>query len=98
LAFLTGKIRKVFPPSDLNRFGIHRGDRVLAYQGHKFHNGWQMVRDMVGAPGTTCDITFLHDGQIIIVYPHRIDSRLLVPYEPWYSHHYRNCAAQTRYW
>lgn len=99
--FFTGRVLQVFPPSDLKRFQIRPGDRVLGYMGHQFTNGWQMVEEVVGIPGTPCEITFLHNGRIISIQALRTDARLLVQYDSQTDacfNHYHNCAAQTRYW
>ncbi len=99
--YTSGIVMQVYPPSDLNRFQIHPGDRVIGYMGHRFRNSLQMVNDVVGVPGTPCEITLLHNGQMISIEVLRTDARLLVQYDQQigpFRNHYHNCVAQTRYW
>jgi len=92
----NGKVWRVFPGSDLNRYGIHRGDRVLGYMGHKFHSMRQMVEDIVGPVGTPCEFTFLHDGQTITIYPKRVDASLFLKHEPLFNKHYHKVIAKSK--
>jgi hypothetical protein len=96
----TGTVQAVFPPSNLNRWGIHPGDRVLAYNNHRWRSGWNMVEEACqGPPGSIFQITIQHDGQVMSLEVPRVDSRLLVKYDSVLgSHHYQDCAAQTRFW
>jgi hypothetical protein len=96
----TGTLLAVFPPSNLNQWGIHRGDRVLGYNNHRWRNGWDMVKEgCMGPPGSIIEITVLHDGQVMSLQVPRVDSRLLVGYDRFVgAHHYEECAAQTRFW
>jgi len=93
-----GLVLSVLPPSDLNRFGIHPGDRIIGYLGHRFVNGYQMERELVGTPGSILDMTFIHNGQVITIYPHRVDARLLVRYDNTDDHHFIECANRTSFW
>jgi hypothetical protein len=92
----NGKVWRVFPGSDLNRFDIHRGDRVLGYMGHKFRGNRQFQNDVVGPVGTPCELTFLHDGRTITVYPKRVDASLFLKHDPLFHKHYHKVIAKSK--
>ena len=96
----TGNILKVFPPSNLNNWNIHPGDRVLGYANHRFISGRDMVRvGCMGPPGSLMELTILHDGRPISLQCPRIDSRLVVGFDRLLgSRHYEQCASQSRFW
>jgi hypothetical protein len=98
----TGFVINVFPPSALNQWGIHRGDRILGYNNHRFRSGADMVREgCMGPPGSIMEITVLHNGRMVSLPCPRVDSRALIGYDRFcgiFNNHYRNCAAQTKTW
>jgi hypothetical protein len=89
----TGMIKSVFPESDLNRFGIHPGDRVAGISGHRYDpSTWQA--ECRGAPGTVMELVIVHDG-VVSNYPvKRTDSRALAGN----GSYYRKWAKRTRSW
>jgi PDZ domain len=91
------KIRTVFPGSDLNTYAIHPGDIILAING--IHpNSLREMRDLTrGQPGTTFNLTVVHNGAIETVPIVRKDSRMFVQYDH-YDGYFKWAAAQTRYW
>jgi hypothetical protein len=89
----NGVIVRIYPGSDLTRFGIHVGDRIIGYQGHRFIRN-QFSEDCRGTPGTTIDLLIMHDGQEMEIQAVRKDARLFARYE----NYYRKCAEQTKYW
>jgi len=97
-----GSILKVFPGSDLNNFGIHRLDRIIAFDGHRLLNTFSFVNYCVGPPGSVINLSIKHDGQVVTIPVKRTDARLYTGYDhtPFLSTpgHYGRCAAQDRFW
>jgi predicted metalloprotease with PDZ domain len=89
----TGLIKSVFPESDLNRFGIHPGDRVAGVNGHRFDPSTYQA-ECRGVPGSVLNLAIVHDG-ILSEYPvKRTDSRALAGN----GSYYRKWAKRTRTW
>lgn len=84
-----GFVQAVFPPSSLNQWGIHPGDRVLGYDYHPWVNGWDMEKAInAGPPGAVMQITILHDNRMLNIMAPRVDSRALVGYDRFLGNHY----------
>ncbi len=86
---IHGFVQAVFPPSSLNQWGIHPGDRVLGYDYHPWKDGWDMERAInAGPPGAVIQITILHDNRMLNIMAPRVDSRALVGYDRFLGNHY----------
>ncbi len=95
---MTGVIRQVLPGSDLNRFGIHPGDRYLGINGHRF-NGFTFVKECHGTPGSVIYLVILHDGQVVNIAVRRMDGRIANQQNRGlWGNNYRWEAAQNQYW
>jgi hypothetical protein len=89
----TGVFKAVFPESDLNRFGVHPGDRVLAIGGHRYDpSTWQA--ECRGVPGSVMELVIAHEG-LVSTYPvKRTDSRALAGN----GSYFQKWAKRTRSW
>jgi hypothetical protein len=89
----TGMLKTVFPESDLNRFGVHPGDRILGINGHRYDpSTWQA--ECRGIPGGVIELVIAHEG-LVSTYPvKRTDSRALAGK----ASYYRKWANRTRSW
>lgn len=96
--FFNGVIIQVFPGSDLNRFGIHPGDKYLGINGHKF-NSFTFVQECHGLPGSIINLVVLHDGQVMNIAVRRMDGREAYREagNGW-GGNYRWAAGQNQYW
>jgi hypothetical protein len=94
-----GFVQAVFPPSSLNQWGIHPGDRVLGYDYHPWVNGWDMEKAInAGPPGAVMQITILHDNRMLNIMAPRVDSRALVGYDRFLGNNYfEKRAKQSQY-
>jgi hypothetical protein len=85
-----GMLRIIYPPSDLNRFGIAPGDRILSINGEKWPGMHKFQRKCLGLPGTVMTLGILHNGQAQLYEVRRISSRELVQYGGGYYSQYAN--------
>ena len=93
-------IQRVFPPSDLNRFGVQSGDQIIAADYHKFNAG-DFLNYMVGVPGTVVNLTIRRGNEERTFPVRRIDARTVLPYDHVVgpsNNHYHEVAAMTRSW
>ena len=88
-----GTVENVYPESDLNRYQIVPGDRVLGINGH-FFDGKTFPSECLGVPGTMIYLDILHMGNPIQASVHRVDSRDLAGRASYYKH----WADKTRRW
>lgn len=83
-------ILMVLPGSDLNRFGVTPGDRILSIDGRRSNS----MSNFRGLPGSVMVLSILHGGLIYDLPVRRVDSREFLNYDGYY----RGCASQTRSW
>jgi predicted metalloprotease with PDZ domain len=74
-----GTIALIYHPSDLNRFGIVPGDRILAVDGQRLVFS-TFQEDCRGPVGTTKVLTIARNGQIANLKVALIDVNILVQY------------------
>jgi hypothetical protein len=94
----TGVVQKIYPGSDVLRFGIHKGDRVLGYNGHPFVSVQNIVNEAVGIPGSIMELTFLHDGHVITIPAKRVDARMFQKYSGWGYNRINQAINMDRSW
>jgi len=91
----TGIFQTIFPESDLNRFGVQVGDRIIGIEGHKYIPE-QYQSDCLGVPGTTIHLDVLSSStrKINSIDVVRVDSRSLSQKHPYFN----DVSKRTRYW
>ena len=95
----SGTILTVYPDSDLVRFGIQSGDRLICVDGHPYPMPIRMSQDLCrGVPGTYMTMEILHAGRILCLQIKRTDARLHARYDYSSDHYFQWCASQTRRW
>lgn len=94
-----GLIMTVYPDSDLVRFGIQAGDRLISVDGHRYPMPFRESQDLCrGVPGTYMTMEIQHAGQILCLQVKRTDARLHARYDNSPDHYFQWCASQTRRW
>jgi C-terminal processing protease CtpA/Prc len=95
IEFFSGTITRIFPNSDLNRFGIQPGDRVLSINGHSYATSpLASQEECRGIPGSLLPITIIHDGHALDLTVKRTDVRQLAPF----ASYFKFWADQTKQW
>lgn len=74
----TGAFITIYPQSDLNRFDVRVGDRVVGIEGHKY-SGRTFPQECLGAPGSTIKLDILSNQTRTVnsIEVRRVDSREL---------------------
>ncbi len=94
----TGVVQKIYPGSDVLRFGIHKGDRLIGYNGHQFVSVQNVVDEAVGIPGSIMELTFMHDGRVLTIPAKRMDARMFQKYSGWGYNHITDAIKMDRSW
>ena len=94
----SGVVQSIYPGSDVLRYGIHVGDRVLGYNNHPFVSVQNVVDEAVGVPGSIFPITFLHNGQVVTLPIRRIDARVFQHFANWGYNHIDQAVQMDRSW
>jgi hypothetical protein len=89
----SAEIIKIYPGSDLLRFGVQPGDRVVGINGHRFIRK-QFAAECRGIPGTRIDLIITHREQEMEIQVLRKDAREFASN----VHYFRKWAAATKYW
>lgn len=85
IASQTGVFITIYPQSDLNRFDVRVGDRVVGIEGHRYR-GQTFPQECLGAPGTTIklDILSSQTRTLNTIEVRRVDSRELSVVHKYY--------------
>jgi len=93
LNLFNGAILKVFPQSDLNRFDVQPGDRIIGVNGHRY-DFRTIIKDMVGTPGTIIELDIRTKDRVERhLQVRRTDARLLPQ-----TGMYKQLTQRNRYW
>lgn len=93
LNLFNGGILQVFPQSDLNRFDIQPGDRIVGVNGHRY-DFRTIIKEMVGTPGTIVELDIRsRDRTVRHLQVRRTDARLLPQ-----TGMYKQLTQKNRFW
>ena len=93
LNLFNGGILQVFPQSDLNRFDVQPGDRIVGVNGHRY-DFRTIINEMVGTPGTIVELDIRsRDRTVRNLQVRRTDARLLPQ-----TGMYKQLTQKNRYW
>lgn len=93
LNLFNGGILKIFPQSDLNRFDVQPGDRIVGVNGHRY-DFRTIIKEMVGTPGTIVELDIRKpDKTVNHLQVRRTDARLLPQ-----TGMYKQLTQKNRYW
>jgi predicted metalloprotease with PDZ domain len=93
LNMMNGAILKVFPQSDLNRFDVQPGDRIVGVNGHRY-DFRTIIKEMIGTPGTIIELDIrTRNREVRHLQVRRTDARLLPQ-----TGMYKQLTQRNRFW